>query len=438
MTFATPFFLWVAVGIAAATVALHLLAWRRPPETPLPTARFAPERPIRMVSRAVRPADLALLALRVLVIALIGVALAGPSLAPRRTGMGRVVVADRSRGAASGVVAAGVRAELRAGDALVVFDSVAREVGSPAADSVATGGLTAPGSLSPALVAAVRAARRLQRERDSVEIVVVSAFGAAEVDAATRAIRMTWPGAVRTVRAAGTPGDTATAARVDVRAPDGDAVAVALGLAGALPAGGTVRVVRDAVTAADSAWARGGNTLVVWPAGAPQEFTRRAQADTAFAVTAPSVGSGADADSRAATVVGRFLRSVLPPPGGHTVARWSDGEPAATEAALGAGCMRAVAVPVPFVGDLALSPAFRHFAARMAERCGGTRASALLSDSALALVLPPTLAANERTAVASVASNAPVSKLTAWLLGLALAAAVAEMWVRRGGTDATA
>src|SRR6185436_18205171 len=91
MSFAAPLFAWIAAAVAAATVALHLLAWRRPPESPLPTARFAPERPIRMVSRAVRPADLALLALRVLIVLLVGVALAGPSFDARREGLGRVV-----------------------------------------------------------------------------------------------------------------------------------------------------------------------------------------------------------------------------------------------------------------------------------------------------------------------------------------------------------
>src|SRR5688572_5073331 len=160
MTFAAPLFAWLAGAAALATVALHLLAWRRPPESPLPTARFAPDRPIRMVSRAIRPADLALLALRVALVLLVGAALAGPTVALRRHGAARVVVLDRSRSAGSGVEAASrARAIFRAGDALVVFDSAAREVASPTADSIAAVPASdAPGSLSPALIVATRAA----------------------------------------------------------------------------------------------------------------------------------------------------------------------------------------------------------------------------------------------------------------------------------------
>jgi hypothetical protein len=53
MTFAARSSRGSADSSPLTTVALHLLAWRRPPESPLPTARFAPERPVRMVSRAV-------------------------------------------------------------------------------------------------------------------------------------------------------------------------------------------------------------------------------------------------------------------------------------------------------------------------------------------------------------------------------------------------
>src|SRR5262245_25335862 len=139
MIFAAPLFAWAAGLAALAVVGLHLLAWRRPPETPLPTARFAPERPIRMVSRAVRPADLLLLGIRVALVLLVGVALAGPRVEQRKTGTARVVVADRSHPTASAGVAAAVTKELTPGDVLVVFDSVAREVSPASADSIVAG-----------------------------------------------------------------------------------------------------------------------------------------------------------------------------------------------------------------------------------------------------------------------------------------------------------
>src|SRR5215218_4556061 len=189
MTFAVPFFAWVSGLVALATVALHLLAWRRPPESPLPTARFAPERPVRMVSRAVRLADLALLALRVAIIMLVGVALARPTFSAQRNGVARVVVVDRSRFGGTGAeVAAAARSEFQSGDALVLFDSAAREILRPTPDSIGVPASGASGSLSPALVRAVRAAKRFDRVRDSVEIVIISPFAASEVDGATAAI----------------------------------------------------------------------------------------------------------------------------------------------------------------------------------------------------------------------------------------------------------
>jgi hypothetical protein len=435
MTFAAPMFAWIAAGIAAATVALHLLAWRRPPETPLPTARFAPERPIRMVSRAIRPSDLALLALRVSIVMLVGVALAGPSLASRREGLARVVVADRSRADALGAVASTARGLLRPGDARVVFDSAAREASVTALDS-AGGSAPARGSVSAGLVAGIRVARRLQRERDSVEIVVVSPFASRELDAATNRIRSSWGGAVRTLRAGAQPNASVAAARPTVRAPQGDAVAVALGLAGELPDGGSVRVVRDALSPADSAWAREGRAVVVWPMERGVGWASRPAPDTAFAVTAPSTAADAVSDLGAATVVAPFVRSAVPP-AGRVLARWSDGEPAATEVSLGTGCLRAVAVPVPAVGDLVLTPSFRHFARRMAAPCSASADALFVSDSVLAAAIPATLPAGDRATVASIASDMTPSTLSAWLLALALAAALGEMWLRRGESNAT-
>jgi hypothetical protein len=440
MSFAAPLFAWIAAGVAAATVVLHLLAWRRPPESPLPTARFAPERPIRMVSRAVRPADLALLALRVLIVLLVGVALAGPSSDARREGLGRVVVVDRSGSVGTGAEVAGAaRAIYRAGDALVVFDSAARQVASPSADSLGVGGVAgAQGSLSAALIAAVRAATRLARERDSVEIVVVSPFASTELDAATSAIRATWRGRLRLVRVTVAPNDTLSIGRPTVRSGEGDPVAVSLALSEPYSGGASVRVVRDAPTTADSAWGRGGGAVVVWPGAPTTGWASRDLPDTAFAVTAPAhIGATNDNTARPATVVARFVRTMVPP-AGRVIARWADGEPAATEVPLGTGCLRAVSVTTPAAGDLPLTPAFRHFARRMAGPCTAAGRQPLASDSALAAVLPPAAPSRDRLTVAAVASDVPYTKLTAWLLGLALVLGFAEMWVRRGGSDATA
>jgi hypothetical protein len=441
MTFAAPLFAWVSGLVALATVVLHLLAWRRPPESPLPTARFAPERPVRMVSRAVRPADLALLALRVSIIMLVGLALARPIFASRRSGKARVVVVDRSQHAGAGAEVAGAaRSVFRPGDALVLFDSAAREVAEPTIDSIDTPSSSAPGSMSPALVRAVRAARRLARERDSVEIVIVSPFSFPELDGATGGIRHMWPGPVRLIRAGPAPNDTGTMARPGIRAPSGDPVAASLALIGDIRGGARVRVVRDAPTTADSAWARDGGALVIWPRGlAADGWVRRAPPDTAFAVTVLGAwDEGASEWSTPATVVAPMVRTIVPPPG-RVSARWSDGDPAVTEAELGTGCVRSVAVPVPSAGDLPLTPAFRRFAARQLEPCAHLVRWGAASDTILAVVLPAALPPDSADAAASMTGPTTPTKLTGWLLGLALLGALAEMFVRRGsGANATA
>ena len=61
MTFLAPLFLAAAAGIAALVVAIHFISTREPATVPLPTARFAPNRPVRARSRAFKPSDLLLL-----------------------------------------------------------------------------------------------------------------------------------------------------------------------------------------------------------------------------------------------------------------------------------------------------------------------------------------------------------------------------------------
>lgn len=435
MTFAAPLFAWIGGVAAAAVVGLHLLAWRRPPATPLPTARFAPERPIRMVSRALRPADLLLLALRAAVVLLAGFALAGPRVEQRRVGSARVIVADRSNGVrAAGDVVAAARRELRSGDALVVVDSSSREADPTSLDSVVAASVNAPGSLSPALISAIRAARRIEKTYDSVEIVMVSPFVSSELDAAASSIRSLWSGPVRRVRVASSAGSAAMSATPDSRGEPSDGLIAAVMLNGAVAGGARVRVVRDSLSASDSVAAREGRTIVVWPKSGGARWAPRARADTAMAVTI----SDRTADSRAdnATVVAAFPRAWRPPDG-RVVARWADGEPAATEASLGAGCVRSVAIDVPAAGDLALTPSFRRFARRMTEPCGSGEAS-VLSDSVLDRAIPATLTRPQAAGFAPSPSDASASRLTAWLLALAIAAMGAEQFVRRRGVHASA
>ena len=439
MSFAAPLFAWVGGAIALGVVALHLLAWRRPPTSPLPTARFAPDAPVRTVSPAVRPTDFLLLAVRVLAIILVSAALAGPRFPSRIQGLGRVIVVDRSHGSDGWAsIDRAARSVYRAGDRLVLFDSAAHAVRSPTVDSIVAASPTrASGGISAAMVVAIRAATELQRVRDSVDILVVSPFGGDAFDGATAPIRRVWPGRVRTMRTAAPPNDTTRARPLDVRAQSGDPVAVALALEGAAPLG-AVRVVRDSATAGDTAWARQGGAVVVWPSGpGDRGWNPRAAPDTAFGVTVSSLVAGSPGSpARSATVVAPFIRRAAPPPG-RVVARWDDGDPAATETPLGAGCMRSVAVAVPPAGDLALTPAFRRFAKQLTGPCLGAYAWAPMPDSEVSAVLSADRARNAAQMLSVSDTRAPDS-IARWLLAAALGALVAELVMRRGAANATA
>ena len=413
---------WLLAGAAAAALVglLHLLAWRRPQETPLPTARFAPDRPARAAARALRPTDLALLALRALLVMLVAAAFARPVLG-RPAGVGRVVLADRSRAVASPAeVRDSVRRLVRPGDVVVTFDTGARA--DPVRDSATLTADSVPraaGSLSAALVAASRAAPRLRRQADSLELVIVSPLLREDIDAATAALRARWRGRARLVPVAARRDSTPPFA-VDAPGSADDPVIAAVGLRGAVRSGAPVRVVRRAAAAEERRWAAGaGHVLVEWPdSAAPDGWIPRAAADTSGAVTLPDVA-----------VVAPFVRRSRPgtESGARVVARWADGEPAADEITDGEGCIRRVAVSVPAAGDLALRPAFGAFVRGLLGPCGGAVDLAPVPDSVRALLAG-------RGALLATASLPPAderSALAPWLIGAALLLALVELFARR-------
>ncbi|HEX7120602.1 MAG TPA: BatA domain-containing protein [Longimicrobiales bacterium] len=429
MTLLAPLFLYVALAVAAATVALHFIVTRQPPSSPLPTARFAPRSSVRVTTIS-RPEDLLLLLVRASTVLLVGLAFARPVLIPERRAVARVVLADVSRGvAAIEEVRDSARSLLGERDALVVFDSAARVVRGGAADSAARlERAERDGRLSPALIAALRTAAELRAEADSIEIAIVSPFRASEVDGATQAIRALWPGRVRLMPVAAGGESSAPAPGVDVRGAPDDGVAIAARLAGLPAADPTVRVVRGEATAGDSAWAAAGRrALVRWPAGgAPPGWRARATTDTAGAVVAGE-----------AVLVYPLERRWEPDPdaaGARVAARWVDGAPAAVERAVGAGCIRDVAIPVPERGDVVLRPAFGQLLRALAAPCRATAGAAGLGVEALrALAGDGPLASREQVAP----PDAVATPLVPWLLAAALALALAELRLRRRAATPT-
>lgn len=414
MTWLAPGYLLAGALAAIAVVALHLLAWRRPPVAPLPTARFVPDAPARARARSTRPADPWLLALRVLALLLASAALARPVRVAPRVPLARVMVVDRS--GSTGDEAAVERTMREAGraDAVVALDSGARA--TILGDSIAAllPGMRI-GRLSPALVLARDAARRLAHVADSVELVLVSPLLREEIDAATATLAGAWGGRIRVVRVAAARRDTMPLRAVQVDAAADDAVEAGLD-AGGIQAG-AARLVRRAATAADSAWvvAAPGRLLVTWPvAVAPPDAPTAALAWGDDAVVAPmAVDAGAA-------------------PAGDAIVRWADGRVAATERAVGAGCMREARVALPRAGDVTLSTGFVRLLARLVAPCGGPRDLTAVDPASIGF----------RTSGPALALARPVPRdpwqVARWLLGAAIALLLAEPLLRRGAVNSEA
>ena len=420
MTWLAPGYLvWGGIAVAAVA-ALHLLARRRPPAEDLPTARFVPSRALHVTSRGIAPSDALLFVVRALALIAIATAFAAPLVRRARSRVQRVIVVDESRAAASAAeLRDSVRGVLREGDVIVSFDSAARSVTPPLVDSIAT--TNARGSHTAALVAAARAAGTLAATADSLELVVVSPLVAEEADDATSLARDAWPGRARLVRVRARGADTVIRS-LDVEAGD-DALLASMRLGGARGVSSPVRVRRAQPSAADSAWAREGNhVLVHWPRSgdATNAWARRARLDT---VTGAASGD--------AVVVAPLLRAwTLDDTAGRVVARWVDGEPAAVEHARDGGCIRDVAIDVDPASDAPLRPEFRRLTTALLAPCTGAGAfdARPASDSMLArLAGAGRLASTDDFRSAS----GERSPWTSWLLAAALALLALEWAARR-------
>jgi hypothetical protein len=353
MNFVAPLWLAAAGLVAAGVVYAHLFTSTIPPQDVLPTVRFIPDSVPLTVLRSRRVSDWLLLALRLAVVALVGLALAGAHCARRAPPNVVIVDASRAVGSMSTVIDSALSASYPGG-AFIVFDSSARVVSR---DEVRTlKASAARGSLSAALVAAHRLVGNAEG-MSAAQLVIVSPGVREEVDSAVVPLIDLWQGPLRVIRVAAATRPAASS--WEIRAVGDDPVAAALAGRPNRRSNAGVRVLRGSPTRADSQWAvNSGGALVLWPADGGS-LERRPVADTqGGVVTSHDV------------VVAPFVRAFRPREG-MTLARWVDGEAAATERPLGLGCVREVAIPVDAVGDVALRESFRGIAASFIERCGG-------------------------------------------------------------------
>lgn len=428
MSFLAPWMMVAGIVAAMGLVALHLLTTRRPPSVMLPTARFVPESEVRSVTRASRPTDIPLLILRVLCVLAIGAAFAQP--VPNAPGpQVRTVVALEWTTAIADLDAARAQAKgyLVRGNALVVFDTAARELPMEALDTLsAPSPLMRRASLSPMFVRARDAGSRIARGADSVRLIILSGVGADGLDAATAAWRAAWPGRVEVVPLA-VQADTLAAPALDVTGLlADDPLLPALAQLRTTRGAHGLRLIRAGASAADSAWVRDvpGAVLVLWPATAPSADVARdgsidPRADTVIAAGVVALDGG-----MAVPLVAPLMRRTVPY--GRVVARWRDGKPAVTERVLGNGCVRSVGVGIPIAGDLTLRPPFGRFLEAMLAPCGGARQAAL-PDSALPWLYADGQLADGPTFASSASGSSPLTK---WLLLLAAILLLAEQAAR--------
>lgn len=428
MTFLAPGYLFASLAVAAAIVGLHFIVTRQPRSAILPTARFVPDTRATTVAPARRPSDLLLMLLRVSLVLAAGAGLARPVLTPRRGAEARVILVDISRSSRDSIAMRdSVRAIYRNQDAVVLFDSSARLVAEKVYDSI---GALRPterrGSVSTALIAALRAGSALRDRADSLDLVIVSPFAREELDAATDTIRKLWPGKARLVRVGASAVDTAAApSSLTINGAADDPLAVTVGLA-RTTATSSSRIDRGNASSPPSGGVSAG-PLIGWPASTRPRFAApRAVRDTVGGVVAGD-----------AVVVSMFDRQWFYPPdslrGAEVIARWIDGEPAALEKPDGNGCVRSVAVPVTPVGDFVIRHDFVRFVASLARPCSQIT-SLIPADPAVVASLEGRGGLAPRSAFQPLTDAH--SDLAPWLLALAIAAAIGELFVRRRGSDA--
>ncbi|MDQ2889480.1 MAG: BatA domain-containing protein [Gemmatimonadota bacterium] len=375
MTFLAPAFLTAAVIAAACVAVLHFIVTRRPRAVLFPTARFVPEVPSTARSRSVRLSDLLLLMVRVLTIILVGAALARPIFPPHRERIARVILADISGSVASrSEVRDSVRTQFRRGDAIVMFDTIARTTQFP--DSIPVHTVSrSPGALSAAMIAALRAGSQLRNGADSLELVFVSPVAISERDRATAGIRSLWRGRARIIQVA-TP------------------------------------------RSADSG-AAGGVAALFATGSRPMFAVARTTVDTARAVVSSDNVVVGHFERRWRFTSDSLARS-------RVVARWADGEPAAIARYEDHGCALSVAIPMDSTGDIPLSPEVRRLTSALSRSC---EHAADKPDTSL----PRTLAG--AGSLASAASFPPAqdvdSPLSRWLAIAAIVLAIGEMVLRR-------
>jgi hypothetical protein len=464
LTLGIPAFLLAGALAMGVPLALHLIRRRPPLRAPLPTARFLTEDP-RNAVRVSRPTDLRLLVLRMLLLLLLGLALARPAWVPAPEGTSTLVLLDRGssmrgdgwRAALGEARRALIGADGEARGELVMFDTAAERVPrsriTPALfDSLlAAGASNHPADYAAALRAIPASAREL-RGADSVRVRMISALADGGWTPGLAPLRRAaWPGTVDLARVPLVPAERDSGyapapplTALTLSARGGGFASAALGAAGVeggradprapLAADAAVYLLLDAPSAATAAQllerARAGATLIVTPAAATDAIRAALPWTGGFAIARNSAGGAMwfGPELELAGAAGRVEagRSV---DGARVAAAWEDGRPAALAKPLGSGCIVFVGAELEG-GELPFQAEYPAALARLARACASDVPLAPdarpLDPGALALLRGRGPASVPASAVG--ASEAGIG-LGRWVLGAAILIALVETWL---------
>lgn len=464
LTLAAPAFLFAGALAMLVPLALHLIRRRPPGRVPLPTARFLAEDP-RNAVRVSRPTDLLLLALRMLLLLLVGAAFSRPAWIPAPDGTSTVVLLDRGGPVDVDGWRAGLSAARQAllgpeGDArgeLVLFDTAAVHVPRVRVRPELFDSLLAavPGRAPSDYGVALRAipsATRALRRADSVTVRMISPLASAAWSPGLGALRESaWPGSIQVTRLpmardTAAPDLPASARRAYVVARAGGRfVSAALGALGyqvqMMPPTG-LSASADTMTPDSGAYfvltqpdhptarelisrVRRGASLVVASTAVVDSgaWSYMLPWDGPFTVR-PNSARGTmwlGADLRIGGAAGRVEGRTTE--GAWTVAAWDDGRPAAT-AMRGRGCSVYIGTALEG-GDLPFQAEYPAMLGRLARGCESEDATTIdrpLDSGALQVLRgrgASSVAANRLGAAGGISFGR-------WLLAAALAVALIE------------
>lgn len=472
IAFAFPAFLVAGLLAALVPLALHLIRRRPPSSAPLPTQRFLTE-DARNAVRVSRPTDLLLLALRMLLLALAGAALARPAWLPAPEGTSEIVLLDRGAAMSGDAWARAVGEARRAlldaqGEArgeLVVFDTAAtmvprRRVTPALFDSLAAARPSSDRVDYAAALRAVRDAARGLRGADSVRVTMLTLprwGGWSEGLAPLR--RAAWPGALVIPDLGGprtTSPDSIAADSTDEsrRAMVVGSQRAGLFAAPALEATGW-RVGRTPGVETLPADSAGLYLVLTRPAPAvASELRRRAEAGATVVVgrdgvteeirgMIPWTGFAPDERAPGEMWIGPELQAGgasngargRPAEDARVIAAWDDGRPAASAAPLGRGCVVFAGTDLEG-GGLPFSATFPRLLDRLGRGCESADGSSADSDRPLDSGARAVLRGEGSPVVAAsaVAGAGGGVQLGRWLMAAALAVALIETFLayRRG------